>query len=201
MKTQEALVENTFQGLIICFVMSFFVLLFSTMDLRVGLISTVTIAGVVTTVMGIGVYGIMKWSLGIGESIAAVILIGLSVDYCVHLANAYCEAPLVCDTRELRTQHALMTMGISITASAVTTIVSGSMLWLCILTFFSKFAFLITATVLFARCFGIGWTAGEVLLVVVEAIQRLDRKEVGREENGEGIVGLFFIYFSVKRPL
>ena len=148
MKTQEALVENTFQGLIICFVMSFFVLLFSTMDLRVGLISNVTIAGVVTTVMGIGVYGIMKWSLGIGESIAAVILIGLSVDYCVHLANAYCEAPLVCDTRELRTQHALMTMGISITASAVTTIVSGSMLWLCILTFFSKFAFLITATIL-----------------------------------------------------
>ena len=103
--------------------MAFFVLMFSTMDLRVGLISTVTIAGVVTTVMGVGVHGIMKWSLGIGESIAAVILIGLSVDYCVHLANAYVEAPLVCDTRELRTQHALMTMGISITASAITTII------------------------------------------------------------------------------
>jgi predicted RND superfamily exporter protein len=111
------------------------------------MIATVTIAGVVTTVMGVGVRGIMGWDLGIGESIAAVILIGLSVDYCVHLANAYCEAPASCDTRELRVQHALMTMGISITASAVTTIVSGSMLWLCILTFFSKFAFLITATI------------------------------------------------------
>ena len=147
MKTQEALVENTFQGLIICFCMAFVVLLLSTMDLRAGLIATVTIAGVVTTVMGVGVRGIMGWDLGIGESIAAVILIGLSVDYCVHLANAYCEAPASADTRELRVQHALMTMGISITASAVTTIVSGSMLWLCILTFFSKFAFLITATI------------------------------------------------------
>ena len=147
MKTQEALVENTFQGLIICFCMAFVVLLLSTMDLRAGIIATVTIAGVVTTVMGVGVRGIMGWDLGIGESIAAVILIGLSVDYCVHLANAYCEAPASCDTRELRVQHALMTMGISITASAVTTIVSGSMLWLCILTFFSKFAFLITATI------------------------------------------------------
>jgi hypothetical protein len=147
MKTQEALVENTFQGLIICFCMAFVVLLLSTMDLRAGMIATVTIAGVVTTVMGVGVRGIMGWDLGIGESIAAVILIGLSVDYCVHLANAYCEAPASCDTRELRVQHALMTMGISITASAVTTIVSGSMLWLCILTFFSKFAFLITATI------------------------------------------------------
>jgi protein dispatched 1 len=147
MKTQEALVENTFQGLIICFCMAFVVLLLSTMDLRAGMIATVTIAGVVTTVMGVGVRGIMGWDLGIGESIAAVILIGLSVDYCVHLANAYCEAPASCDTRELRVQHALMTMGISITASAVTTIVSGSVLWLCILTFFSKFAFLITATI------------------------------------------------------
>lgn len=147
MKTQEALVQNTFSGLIICFCMAFVVLLLSTMDLRAGLIATVTIAGVVTTVMGVGVRGIMGWDLGIGESIAAVILIGLSVDYCVHLANAYCEAPASLNTRELRVQHALMTMGISITASAVTTVVSGSMLWLCILTFFSKFAFLITATI------------------------------------------------------
>ena len=147
MRTQEALVENTFQGLIICFCMAFVVLLLSTMDVRAGLIATVTIAGVVTTVMGVGVRGIMGWDLGIGESVAAVILIGLSVDYCVHLANAYCEAPVSADTRELRVQHALMIMGISITASAVTTIVSGSMLWLCILTFFSKFAFLITATI------------------------------------------------------
>ena len=117
MKTQEALVQNTFQGLIICFCMAFVVLLLSTMDLRAGLIATVTIAGVVTTVMGVGVRGIMGWDLGIGESIAAVILIGLSVDYCVHLANAYCEAPASLNTRELRVQHALATMGISITAA------------------------------------------------------------------------------------
>ena len=40
-----------------------------------------------------------------------------------------------------------MIMGISITASAVTTVISGSILWLCILKFFTKFAFLITATI------------------------------------------------------
>jgi predicted RND superfamily exporter protein len=72
--------------------MAFVVLILSTMDLRVGFFATLTIAGIVTTVMGVGVRAIMGWSLGIGESIAAVILIGLSVDYCVHLANAYIEA-------------------------------------------------------------------------------------------------------------
>ena len=113
-----------------------------------GVLATVTIAGVVVTVMGVGVRGIMRWDLGIGESIAAVILIGLSVDYCVHLANAYCEAdPRECATSEARTQRALGVMGISITASAVTTVISGSILWLCVLNFFAKFAFLITATI------------------------------------------------------
>ena len=101
MRTQEALVKNTAQGLFICFTMAFAVLLASTLDLRVGVLATVTIAGVVVTVMGVGVRGIMRWDLGIGESIAAVILIGLSVDYCVHLANAYCEAdPRECATSE-----------------------------------------------------------------------------------------------------
>lgn len=147
MKTQEALVQNTVQGLLLCFVMAFVVLVVSTADLRAGFLATVAIAGTVTTVMGVGVHGIMGWDLGIGESIAAVILIGLSVDYCVHLANAYVEAPAWMTTRERRTQHALMIMGISITASAVTTVISGSILWLCILKFFSKFAFLITATI------------------------------------------------------
>ncbi len=148
MRTQEALVKNTAQGLFICFTMAFAVLLASTLDLRVGVLATVTIAGVVVTVMGVGVRGIMRWDLGIGESIAAVILIGLSVDYCVHLANAYCEAdPRECATSEARTQRALGVMGISITASAVTTVISGSILWLCVLNFFAKFAFLITATI------------------------------------------------------
>ena len=144
MKTQEALVQNTVQGLLLCFVMAFVVLVVSTADLRAGFLATVAIAGTVTTVMGVGVHGIMGWDLGIGESIAAVILIGLSVDYCVHLANAYVEAPAWMTTRERRTQHALMIMGISITASAVTTVISGSILWLCILQFFSKFSLLIT---------------------------------------------------------
>jgi len=148
MRTQEALVKNTAQGLFICFTMAFAVLLASTLDLRVGVLATVTIAGVVVTVMGVGVRGIMRWDLGIGESIAAVILIGLSVDYCVHLANAYCEAdPRECATSEARTQRAPGVIGISITASAVTTVISGSILWLCVLNFFAKFAFLITATI------------------------------------------------------
>ena len=146
---------------------AFVVLVLSTMNLLVGFLSTLTIAGVVTTVMGAGVKAMMGWELGVGESIAAVrrcklrsstpvlkapgfnfsklilafqlesvflslrhysavILIGLSVDYCVHLANAFTEAPAsAVGSRAERTRHALTIMGVSITASAATTVISG----------------------------------------------------------------------------
>jgi len=43
--------------------MAFIVLLFSTMDLVMGVLSTLTIAGIVVTVMGVGVRGIMGQGL------------------------------------------------------------------------------------------------------------------------------------------
>jgi len=147
MRMQETLVDNTFQGISICFCMAFVVLCISTGNVLVASICSVSVAGVVVSVLGIGVYRVMHWSLGIRETIAAVILIGLSVDYGVHLGNAYVEAPAAMKSRGDRTQYALATMGVSIVASAVTTVISGSILWLCTLQFFAKFAFLITTTI------------------------------------------------------
>merc|ERR1712205_108353 len=115
----------------------FFVLSVSTGNVILAFYSTVTIAGIVTTVVGIGAGGIMGWDLGTTEAIAAVIVIGFSVDYCVHLANAYIENDAV--DRVSRTRIALTTMGISVTA--------GAILAFCILTFFVKFAFLICWTI------------------------------------------------------
>merc|ERR1712205_98624 len=92
----------------------FFVLSVSTGNVILAFYSTVTIAGIVTTVVGIGAGGIMGWDLGTTEAIAAVIVIGFSVDYCVHLANAYIENDAV--DRVSRTRIALTTMGISVTA-------------------------------------------------------------------------------------
>ena len=78
--------------------------------------------------------------------LAAIIIVGFSVDYCVHLANAFQEADA--PTPEIKMQLALTTMGISVVAGAATTISSGVFLACCILTFFVKFAFLVCWTIL-----------------------------------------------------
>ena len=144
--TSLSLMDNVYLGLAVCFPGVFLVLTLSTGNVALAFGSTVTIAGIVTTVIGIGAGGIMGWDLGTTEAIAAVITIGFSVDYCVHLANAYIENDA--KDRETRTRIALTTMGISVTAGAITTIIAGAFLGLCILTFFVKFSFLICWTII-----------------------------------------------------
>lgn len=61
-------------------------------------------------------------SIGIYESLLAVITIGLALDYSVHLAHFYAHAK---GTRYQRTQTAIADIGISILGGAATTIFAG----------------------------------------------------------------------------
>ena len=51
----------------------------------------VTVAGIVGCVLGLCKF-YLDWGLGVAESIAAVIVIGFSVDFTVHLAHMYVES-------------------------------------------------------------------------------------------------------------
>ena len=114
-----SLVRAVYLGMAIVVPFVFVVLVLSTDNLLLALYSTLTILGIVTTVIGIGASGLQGWDLGTAEAIAAIIIIGFSVDYCVHIANAYMESGA--STRWARMRIALTTMGISVTAGAITT--------------------------------------------------------------------------------
>ena len=144
--TQVALVESTITGVLICFALAFVVMNFSTGNVVVSLGAIFTISGIVTTVLGVGLVLIMDYPLGISESVATVILIGFSMDYCLHLAVSYVESPRA--SRYERTQDSLTMMGISVTAGALTTVFSGVFLFGGVITFFPKFAFIIVFTVI-----------------------------------------------------
>jgi len=144
--TMKSLVDIVVNGMGITFALAFFVLVFATGNLILSMISIVTIAGIVLTVLGIGCRLIMGWSLDVTESIASVILIGFSVDYCVHLAHAYMEC--VATTRQMRMQDSVTTMGISVSAGALTTFMAGIFLFGAVMPFFQKFGFIIVFTVI-----------------------------------------------------
>merc|ERR1719384_664594 len=95
------------------------------------------------------------WKLGVAESVAVVIIIGFSVDYVVHLANAYLES--LASERLPRLSFSLMTMGISVVSGAITTFGAGFFLIFPPVIFFYKMGLLMISTVaisiIWAMCF------------------------------------------------
>ena len=75
--------------------------------------------------------------MGTIESISATILVGLSVDYVVHFANAYMESDT--DTRYEALHDALIEMGGTVMGGAVTSLGASFMLFVCQFQYFAKF--------------------------------------------------------------
>ena len=63
---------------------------------------------------------VLGYDLGTGESISGTIVIGLSVDYTVHLGNIYTESART--SREGKMQDAASVMGPTVVAGGITTL-------------------------------------------------------------------------------
>lgn len=150
---QKALVDGLFQGFAICFPASFVVLLFATRNVITALIAIVSMAGIVACVLGF-VHGALDYSLGIVETIAAVCVIGFSVDYTVHMAHMYHETDASsAGSRTERASFAVVHMGATVFGGAVTTMGAGIMLLFCVMMFFVKMGTIMVATIFFSYCY------------------------------------------------
>ena len=135
--------------MIIAVVFAFFMLLVSTMNVIVSVYCTLALTGIIAS--AVALIQMLGWQLGTVESIAMVVLIGLSVDYVVHLAIDYVGS--VYPDRRRRTDEALKHLGMSIFSGGITTMGSGLFLFLCSTLLMTKFAILISATIFFSLLF------------------------------------------------
>lgn len=74
----------------ISLIFGFIVLLVFTQNIILTIFSVFSIAGIISSVVAI--MELKGWQLGIAESLTVVILIGLSVDYVIHIANHYLDS-------------------------------------------------------------------------------------------------------------
>lgn len=106
----------------------------------------VTILGVVCLVVAVMYW--LGWEMGAVEAISLSILVGSSVDYCLHLVEGYLlateslSAECTLDAsmkRQRRTVEAVNHVGVAIVSSAVTTVISTIPLFFCVIVPFAKF--------------------------------------------------------------
>lgn len=85
--TEIEFVNSALWGVLLAFIFAFVVLTIVTTNMLLALWAIYAVFIVICSVVAIMV--LKGWEVGIAESIAIVLLIGLSVDYVVHLAQEY----------------------------------------------------------------------------------------------------------------
>jgi hypothetical protein len=146
MITQNAFVSNALSGMYTSAALCFVILVIITGNVLIASYAVFSVLGILACVMA--VIHLIGFQLGTAESITTVILIGLSVDYIVHLGNHYIESPK--PDRISRMTESLRDMGVSMISSGLTTIGSSVFLWGASMIFFQKFALFMTLTILFS---------------------------------------------------
>ncbi|XP_010220731.1 PREDICTED: patched domain-containing protein 2 isoform X4 [Tinamus guttatus] len=139
-------VQSALYGLILSLVICVAAVAIFTTHILLLLPVLLSILGVVCLVVTIMYWA--GWEMGAVEAISLSILVGSSVDYCVHLVEGYLLAgenlplhqagdPTAC--RQWRTIEAVRHVGVAIVSSAVTTVIATVPLFFCIIAPFAKF--------------------------------------------------------------
>jgi hypothetical protein len=145
MDTFEAMTASAYSSAGIALASSAMVILAASKSISLTFCSLLSILYVlVSTIATIVALG---WTLGFLECICIAILIGISADFVTHLSVAY-VAPKGKVRKENRTAHALVHMGPSILASAITTGGAAVIMVFTVILFFQKFAFVLLFTIL-----------------------------------------------------
>ncbi|BFZ23782.1 hypothetical protein BsWGS_26821 [Bradybaena similaris] len=141
-------VNSAIYGLVLSMIICVMAVAVFTGHVVLLLIVVVTIIAMICCV--VGVFYLAGWEMGAVEAVSLSILVGSSVDYCVHIVEGYILAgkkmPLqyinsqsAADVRKQRTSQAIRHIGVAIVCSAVTTIIAAVPLTQTYIQPFAKF--------------------------------------------------------------
>ncbi|XP_033734799.1 protein dispatched homolog 1-like isoform X2 [Pecten maximus] len=142
-KVQESLADSAVQGVIVGLCLALPILILTTLNVVIGFLATVTI-GLVTSCV-IGIIPLAGWKLGVLESLNMCMVVGLSVDYVVHLAEAYATCPSPHRMDRVRTM--LESMGLSVLSGAITTFGAASFMLFSQIQFQYQFGIFVMSTI------------------------------------------------------
>ena len=139
----ETLVGETFMGIAIALVLSMVVLTLIGGNIIMAFFAVSTIVLIVLDVFAFTV--VAGWSLGVVEAVNYVVVIGMSIDYAVHMSEAYTSARA--DTRAERVILMMEEMGVSVLSGALSTLFAVFLMFFAPNRFFFKFATFMFVTI------------------------------------------------------
>ena len=168
MKTELAFLSGTVLSLICSVVIVSASILLFTGNVVLMLFTTLCILSVVLCLLGLFV--VWGWPLGAMEAISVPLVVGLAVDYCLHLSHAYNTASEPSSGKRLtsrrdRARQALLEVGPSITAAALTTVACMLVLLACRIVVFVQFGIILAVTLALGITFTLTTFLAALLIV------------------------------------
>ena len=148
METSEELVLVVLQGFAIIYPCAFLIVFISSGSILTATYTIISLVLITGSLLG-GVKLAFGFALGIKEAIAGNIVIGLAIDYPLHLSHAYMFGGGG-HSREDKVTHAATAMGVTVVAGCTTTLGSALFMSPCQFTFFTDMVILIGGTVGFS---------------------------------------------------
>ena len=161
MEMDRQLQQNALSGIGSSMAVVAAVLLISSMNWIVTVYSVLVIAAIVACYIGILV--LLGFTLGIIESVALSIAVGLSVDFVAHIAIGYNSAPA--HSRLGKVRGAMVELGISVFSAAITTLGSGALLLGTVILFFFNFGLSLVLIIALAMVFAFTSFVAVMLIV------------------------------------
>lgn len=139
----DIIVEDAQRGVAISLIFAFIVLLLTTQNIWVSLLSTFSISSIILQMMAMIKFN--DWHFGIIQSICVIVFIGISVDYVAHIAHQFVHSTH--QLRRNRTNEAYRQMGQTILGGALTSIFAGVFLVFCNVAILNQFGILFITTI------------------------------------------------------
>ncbi|XP_078001163.1 protein dispatched homolog 1-like [Glandiceps talaboti] len=152
LKVQKTLSDSAIKGVVLGISLAFPLLVMTTTNIVLGAMATISIAA--TTWCVIAVIPMAGWKLGLLESLNLSLIVGLAVDYVVHLAEGYRLSPK--EDRFGRLNDTLEHVGISVVSGAATTLGASAFMLFAKIMFFKQFAIFMFCTIGFSLIFSLG---------------------------------------------
>eukprot|EP00924_Labyrinthula_sp_SR-Ha-C_P000621 snap_masked-scaffold_27-processed-gene-4.40-mRNA-1 protein AED:1.00 eAED:1.00 QI:0/-1/0/0/-1/1/1/0/991 len=147
----RALLANAIRGLAITIPVVYIIMMRATNNVVMATFVVLTIAWIILTVMGI-VAVPLGYQLGTAEAINIIMIVGLSVDYAVHMSHMYCYAYETqgIEERELKVAFSAKTISKTVVAGGLTTLGAGMFLLGTQIVFFFKMGVMLALTISFS---------------------------------------------------
>ncbi|KAK3237287.1 Patched domain-containing protein [Cymbomonas tetramitiformis] len=161
MITEREAIQGTQAAIVIATVCAVVAIFLFTGNVTLSLLTLVNLLAIVLSQLAI--FQWMGWSLGAVEAISITILVGLSCDFCLHIAEGYCQSPY--PSREDRTKDSIRRVGSPICSAAFTTMLGVIPMLFCTIQILVKFGAIIPINMVLSMFLGLLLFAPLVMLM------------------------------------